>query len=54
MFTILGGKMMLSNYIGHMAVEAKEAVKDQTVRVSVQNIFLFTAFSRFKGIFGGL
>ena len=53
-FTIFGGWMMSFNYIGHMAVEAEEALKDQTVRRSVQNIFLFTAFSRFKGIFGRL
>ena len=42
------------NYTGHMVAEAEEALKDQTVRISVQNIFLFTAFSRFKGIFGNL
>ena len=53
-FTNLGGNMMSFKYIGHMAVEAEEALKDQTLRISVQNIFLFTAFSRFKGIFGGL
>ena len=52
--TILGGWMMSFNYIGHMAVEAEEALKDQTVRISAQNIFLFTAFNRFKGIFGSL
>ena len=46
--------MVSFNYIGHMAVEAEEALKDQTVGRSVQNIFLFTAFSRFKGIFGRL
>ena len=51
-FTILGGKMVSFNYIGHIAVEAEEALKDQTVRISVQNIFLLTTFSRFKGTFG--
>jgi len=38
------------NYIEHMAVEAEEALNHQTVRMSAQNIFLFTAFSRFKEI----
>ena len=49
--------MMSFNYIGHMAaVETEKALKDQTVRISAQNIFLFTAFSRFKlqGIVGSL
>ena len=40
--------MMSFNYTGHMVVEVEEALKDQTVRISVQNIFLFKAFSRFK------
>ena len=33
--------MMSFNYIGHMAVEAEKALKDQIVRISAQNIFLF-------------
>ena len=46
--------MVSFDYIGHMAVEAEEALKNQIVRISVQNILLYTAFSRFKGIFGNL
>ena len=31
--------MMSFNHIGHMAEEAEEALKDQTVRISIQSIF---------------
>ena len=47
-------QLWVNDSTGHMAVEAEEALKDQIVRISVQNILLYTAFSRFKGIFGNL
>ena len=40
--------MMSFNYIGYMAVEAEKALKDQTVRISARNIFLFTAFKQIQ------